>query len=117
MPQSHPRAADLAARCLRVDASMARIPSAPSTFTAEQLLGARQAAEVVFDEIGLSNYRYDVEPRERSFEVIVEHVFGDVWHDVKLEEPSELLLSAREDRSVRAEIAARWRDRLIPSGS
>ncbi len=92
---------------------MARVPSPPSTFTAEQLLGARHATEAVLDEVGLSNYRYDLEPREQSFAVLVEHAHGDTWHDVKLEEPRDVLLSARDDRAVRSEIAARWRRRLL----
>lgn len=88
---------------------------APRTLSVEQLLGARHAAEIVLDEIGLSNYRFDVEPRESAFEVYVEHLRGDVWHDVKLEERSDVLLSTRHDPRVRAEVAARWRERLMGS--
>ncbi len=82
------------------------------TFSIDHLLGARAAVELVLDEVGLRNYRFDVEPREACFEVILEHERDGSWHDVKLTEDVDELLAARTDASTRRRVASRWRARL-----
>lgn len=82
------------------------------TLSVDHLLGARAAAELVLDELGLSNYRFDVEPRDERFDVIVEHERDGAWHDVRISEPADTLLAAREDASMRHAVASRWRERL-----
>jgi hypothetical protein len=87
-----------------------------TTLSAEQLLGARAATEHVLDHLGLTNYRFDVEPRESAFEVFIEHERHGAWHDVRLTEDAVSLLAVRRDASVRADVARRWRARLIGDG-
>jgi hypothetical protein len=82
------------------------------TLSAEHLLGAREAARLLLDHLGLRNYRYDVEPAERAFEVFVEHERGGAWHEVKLREPADVLLASARDERARAQVAERWRERL-----
>lgn len=83
------------------------------TLSADGLLGARAATQLVLDELGIENYRFDVEPREGAFEVFVEHDRDGAWHDVRLTEDAAALIAAGRDASVRAEVARRWRARLL----
>lgn len=83
------------------------------TLSADGLLGARAATELVLDELGIENYRFDVEPREGAFEVFVEHDRDGAWHDVRLTEEASALIAAARDASVRAEVARRWRVKLL----
>ncbi len=82
------------------------------TLAIDQLLGARAAAELVLDEVGLRNYRFDVEPKGDHFDVIVEHERDGAWHDVRLIEDASVLLAVRDDASTRRSVASRWRERL-----
>lgn len=83
-----------------------------TTLSAEDLLGARAATELVLDAIGLANYRFDVEPREGGFEVFVEHERGGAWHVVQMTESAASLLGVRRDASARDDVVRRWRARL-----
>ncbi|MCZ7683581.1 MAG: hypothetical protein M5U28_34335 [Sandaracinaceae bacterium] len=67
----------------------------------------------MLDELGIENYRFDVEPREGAFEVFVEHDRDGAWHDVRLTEDATALIAAGRDASVRAQVAGRWRARLL----
>lgn len=82
------------------------------TLSMEALLGARSATEQILDELGLRNYRFDVEPGPGAFDVFVEHERGGAWHAVRLHEQAQVLLEAARDGAVRARIAERWRDKL-----
>ncbi len=81
--------------------------------SAEDLLGARAAAERVLEHLGLRNYRFDVEPREGGFDVFVEHERDGAWHVARLSEDDAALLDACRDASTCAAIAERWRERLV----
>lgn len=83
------------------------------TLSSEALLGARAATERILDELGLRNYRFDVEPGASSFDVFVEHERDGAWHAVRLHEEARVLLDASRDRGVRGEVADRWRARLF----
>lgn len=79
----------------------------------ERLIGAREAASSLLDEIGIANYRFDVEPRGQAFEVLVEHARDGEWHTASIHEDGRALLSALRDPAVRAELRERWRARLV----
>jgi len=83
------------------------------TLSPTALLGARAATEQILDELGLRNYRFDVEPASSAFEVFVEHERDHAWHAVRLLEEARVLLAAPGDAKVRSEIAERWRARLF----
>lgn len=83
------------------------------TLSMEALLGARSATEQILDELGLRNYRFDVEPGAGAFDVFVEHELeGGAWHAVQLHEEARVLLEAARDGAVRAQVAERWRAKL-----
>lgn len=90
-----------------------RVAMQTTTMSAEQLLGARAATELVLDALGIANYRFDVEPRQDAFEVLIEHELDGAWHDVTLMEDAAVLLAARRDPEIRADVARRWRHRLL----
>lgn len=87
-------------------------PTDESTLSIDTLLGARKAAELVFDRLGLTNFRFDVEPREGAFEVFVEHEEGGIWHDVALTEDASVLLAVARDPETLRAVAERWQERL-----
>jgi hypothetical protein len=81
--------------------------------TIEELVGARAATEQILDGLGITNYRFDVEPAPAAFDVFVEHERDGAWHTVRFQEDAHVLLA--RDPAVRARIAARWRERLFPA--
>jgi hypothetical protein len=84
------------------------------TLSPDALLGARAATEQILDELGLRNYRFDVEPAPAAFDVFVEHEREGAWHAVRLHEEARVLLESGRDRQTRREVAERWRSRLFP---
>jgi hypothetical protein len=84
------------------------------TLSPDALLGARAATEQILDELGLRNYRFDVEPASSAFDVFIEHEREGAWHAVRLHEEARVLLDARRSDRARAEVAERWRARLFP---
>lgn len=83
------------------------------TLSPDALLGARAATEQILDELGLRNYRFDVEPASSAFDVFVEHEREGAWHAVRLHEEARVLLGARRSDQARREIAERWRAQLF----
>ena len=84
------------------------------TLSPDALLGARAATEQILDELGLRNYRFDVEPASSAFDVFVEHEREGAWHAVRLHEDARVLLDAARRDDARSEVAERWRARLFP---
>jgi hypothetical protein len=76
-------------------------------------LEAREAARRLLEGVGLRNYRYDVEPREARYEVLVEHEHRGIWREARLEETPDALLATLDDDACRRAMVARWRDRLL----
>lgn len=85
------------------------------TLSPDALLGARAATERILDELGLRNYRFDVEPASSAFDVFVEHERDHAWHAVRLHEEARVLLDAGRRDEARREVAERWRAKLFPS--
>ena len=85
------------------------------TLSPDALLGARAVTEQILDELGMRNYRFDVEPASSAFDVFVEHEHDGAWHAVRLHEEARVLLDAVRSDDARSEIAERWRARLFPS--
>jgi hypothetical protein len=80
--------------------------------SAGQIIGAREAAFALLEEVGLDNYLFAVDPGEEGWEVKVEHPVQDGWASVTLAVDAELLLASRTDRDTRRRIAQSWRERL-----
>lgn len=80
--------------------------------SASHILGAREAAREVLEEVGLDNYLFTVDPREEGWELKVEHPVSEGWQTVTMPVDRELLLASRTDRSARRLLAQRWRERI-----
>ena len=80
--------------------------------SAAQVIGAREAAFALLEEVGLDNYLFSVDPAEDGWEVKVEHPVSEGWASVTLPVDGELLLESRTDRDTRRRIAQSWRARL-----
>lgn len=88
------------------------------TLSPTALLGARAATEQILDELGLLNYRFDVEPRDATvFDVFIEHERDGAWHTVGIQEPAKRLLAAPTDPALRGEVRECWRSRLFSKSS
>ena len=82
--------------------------------SAAQVIGAREAAFALLEEVGLDNYLFAVDPGEDGWEVKVEHPVSEGWASVTLPVDADLLLASRTDRDTRRRIVQRWRERLAP---
>lgn len=82
--------------------------------SAGQVIGAREAASALLEEVGLDNYLFAVDPAEDGWEVKVEHPVSDGWASVTLPVDGDLLLASRTDRDARRRLAQCWRARLAP---
>jgi hypothetical protein len=80
--------------------------------SASHILGAREAAQCVLEEVGLSNYLFTVDPREAGWELKIEHAVSEGWQTVTFPIDRELLLASRTDRGARRLLAQRWRERI-----
>lgn len=80
--------------------------------TMERLREAREAARILLEGVGLRNYRFDVEPREQVYEVLIEREQEGTWRESRLSETPDDLLSVLEDEAARETLVARWRARL-----
>jgi len=81
--------------------------------TTERLLEAREAARRLLEEVGLRNYRFDVEPKEEIYEIHVEREHRGAWREARLKETPAELLSTLGDDASRDRVVARWRARLL----
>jgi hypothetical protein len=82
--------------------------------SAGQVIGAREAAFALLEEVGLDNYLFALDPRDDVWEVKVEHAVQDGWASVTLPVEAELLLATRHDHAARERLARSWRARLAP---
>ena len=80
--------------------------------SASHIVGAREAAQYVLEEVGLDNYLFTVDPREAGWELRIEHPVSGGWQTVTLPIDRELLLASRTDRGARRLLAQRWRERI-----
>jgi len=81
--------------------------------SAAQVIGAREAAFALLEEVGLDNYLFAVDPAESGWEVKVEHPVSEGWASVTLPVEADLLAS-RTDGDTRRRIVQSWRARLAP---
>ena len=84
--------------------------------TVEELTGARDAVAELLEEIGLSNYLYEVEPDGHSdarWRVRIECETPDGWKMTELRvDRSTLEQSRRRDAAVRSTLLSAWGNRL-----
>lgn len=82
------------------------------TVTSAELALADQAAKALLEQLGLSTYLYEVEPRDGAWVLRLDCAAPDGWQSVTLALDKAQLLTSLEDTRVRDDLLAAWRRRL-----
>jgi hypothetical protein len=77
-----------------------------------ELAEAKEAATALLDDLGLTAYLFEVEPRAERWEVRVECALDSGWQTVDFDVASERLLACRRNAAVHAALLDEWRERL-----
>ncbi len=80
--------------------------------TTRDLAQAKEAVGLLLDELKLSNYLFDVEPRSGPWEVRIDCAAGGVWHSLTLAVDLAELIKVVADLAARQKLLGRWRSAL-----
>lgn len=80
--------------------------------TTRELAQAKDAASVLLDELGLSAYVFEVEPRNGPWQVRIDYEAGGVWQSQTLPIDAAELIGAFTDNATRRTLVERWREAL-----
>ncbi len=78
----------------------------------DELLKAREAVRALLDQLRLSTYVFEVEPREGEWEVRIECAVDKGWQRSTLPVAKTLLLACAQDRGLRERLLADWSTHL-----
>ena len=74
----------------------------------DELLKATEAARALLDQLCLSAYTFEVEPREGEWEVRVECAIADGWQRSVLSADKSSMLASAQDPDAREHLLADW---------
>jgi hypothetical protein len=77
--------------------------------SSEDLLQSREATQVLLDQLGLSAYLFEVEPREVAWQVRVECAVDSGWQSTTLDVDKQELFKSRTDKDVFQKLLVEWR--------
>lgn len=80
--------------------------------TTRDLAQAKEAVNLLLEELGLANYLFDVEPRSGPWEVRIDCAADGVWHSLTLTVDLAELTEVVTDPAARERLLARWRNTL-----
>lgn len=78
------------------------------SLSSEDLLQAREATQALLEQLGLSAYLFEVEPRKVVWQVRVEHAVGSGWQSLMLDVDKQELLRSRTDENVFKQLLDSW---------
>lgn len=78
----------------------------------KQLTEARDTVQALLEQLGLTTYLFEVEPRANHWEVRVECQPDSGWQSSVLNVDPDLLTACRIDRDARDQLLDVWRQRL-----
>jgi hypothetical protein len=78
----------------------------------KSLTQARDTVESLLEQLGLTAYLFEVEPRADHWEVRVECAPDSGWQSSVLNINEDWLAACRTDTGARNELLAQWRKRL-----
>jgi len=81
-------------------------------FTTQDLSQARTDCAALLEALGLATYVFDLEPRERRWELQVECALIQGWQRIVLEVDPGLLARSRTEPAARERLLADWQNRL-----
>lgn len=76
--------------------------------SSEDLLQAKEAAQALLEQLGLSAYLFEVEPGEVVWLVRVECAVNSGWQSTMLDVDKQELLNSRTDKEVFQRLLAEW---------
>jgi len=79
-----------------------------------EIIEARDTVQALLEQLGLSTYLFEVEPRANHWEVRVECAPDSGWQSSVLNVEEKILSACRIDASARDQLLAEWRRRLRP---
>lgn len=82
------------------------------TVTTSELALADQAAKALLEQLGLSAYLYEIEPRDDAWMLRLDCAVPEGWQSTTLELDKRKLLTSLYDGAVRSELLETWRNRL-----
>ena len=80
--------------------------------TTRELAQAKDAAAVLLEELGLSAYVFEVEPRNGPWQVRIDYAAGGVWQSLTLPVDAAELNAVFTDNAARRTLIERWREAL-----
>lgn len=78
----------------------------------DELTQARDVVNAIMDELQLDAYIFEVEPRNETWEVIIECAVIEGWERIKLSASREQLLGESEDVVISQSLLSNWREQL-----
>lgn len=85
--------------------------------TAKNLAEAKETVSDLLEQLGLTAYLFEVEPRAERWEVRVECALDSAWQSSVFSVEDKALRACRTDRLVRDQILAEMHKRLAPPES
>lgn len=85
--------------------------------TARSLAEAKETVSDLLEQLGLTAYLFEVEPRAERWEVRVECALDSGWQSSVFTVEDKALRASRTDRHVRDQILAEMHKRLAPPES
>ena len=79
----------------------------------KQLTEARDTVQSLLDQLGLTAYLFEVEPRSDHWEVRIECAPDSVWQSSILNVDESRLTACRTDAGARSKLLEEWRKRLL----
>lgn len=84
------------------------------TLSAEELILAREAANVILEELELDAYLFEVEAEDAHYHLIIECACqtNGGWADITLTMPKDQLLAGFSDAKLKQQLFAYWNKKL-----
>jgi hypothetical protein len=84
------------------------------TITTEELVGAREAANAILEELAVDAYLFEVEPKDEHYELKVDcacEIDGG-WASITLNIPKEKMLTGFDDLKLKRQLFEYWDKKL-----
>jgi hypothetical protein len=86
------------------------------TWSINTFVQARDTVAKLLTDLGLQNYRFDVEPQDDGWQVRLEYAADAAWREATLRIDQRGLEKAVRDSAARREIVAQWKEQLRSAG-
>jgi len=77
-----------------------------------ELTEAREAASALLEQLGLEAYLFEIEPRDKRWELHIDCAIVQGWQSATLPVDKSLLLASHKESAARERLLSEWRKRL-----